>query len=125
MIKVIVTLVSSFVVLTAQVPKEAATSIAKFQQAVASGDLHSLASIAHFPIKSNEFPTIKNQVELKRLFPKIFPSQRRAGLIGQAPVAQLKGFVSVFSKQENDPIQFVFQRFGKEYLWCSIDNVNE
>ena len=112
-------------VLTAQVPKEAAAAVDKFQRAVASGDLHSLASIAHFPIKSNEFPTIKNQAELKRLLPKIFPPERRAGLIGQAPVAQSKGFVSVFSKQENDPIQFVFQRFGQEYLWCSIDNVNE
>jgi hypothetical protein len=125
MIRAIAIWAVSFALLSAQVPPKAAEAITRFQQAVASEDLDSLAAVAHFPIKSNEFPTIKNPAELKKFFPKIFPPNRKAGLVGQAPVAQLKGFVSVFSKQEDDPIQFLFQRYGKEYLWCSIDNVNE
>ena len=125
MIKAIVMLFAFCTVLVAQVPREAAEAVAKFQQAIVSGDVHLLASIAHFPIRSNEFPTINNEAELKKLLPKIFPPDRKTGLVGQVPVARPKGFVSVFSKQENDPIQFLFQQFGKVYLWCSIDNVNE
>jgi len=123
--KVIAALATSFLVLTAQVPKEAAEAVIRFQKAVASGDVQLLSEIAHFPIRSNEFPTIRNPKELKTLFPKIFPPDRKSGLQGQIPSAGIKGFVFVFAKDEDDPIRFVFQRYGKVYLWRSIDNINE
>lgn len=125
MYKHLIALAAPCLVLSAGVPKEASEAVLTFQQAVASGDLQLLSSVAHFPIKSNEFPAIKNPAELKKRFAEVFPPKRKAGLQGQAPTALSKDAVSVFSKDESDPIQFIFQRYGKVYLWCSIDNVNE
>lgn len=125
MFKIALMLAFSSAVFSAPIPSDVSSSAAKFQQAVAAHDIEALASIAHFPIKSNMYPPIKNAQDLKKLFPQILPKERIGGLVGQSPADILKDTFTVSSADQEDPIQFIFKKFGKHYLWYYVDNINE
>ena len=108
-----------------EVPPALTKATSTFLAAVATGDVEKLASVSHFPIKSNEFKPVASKSELQNAFPIIFTKERKAGLVGQSPVLRTKGIYSLTSKDQNDPIQFLFKYFGNEFRFYLIDNINE
>ena len=108
-----------------QIPPPLSKATSTFLSAVATDDAVKLASVSRFPIKSNEFKTVRSIAELQNLFPAIFTKERKAGLAGQNPVLRSKGIYSISSKNQNDPIEFLFKKYGKEYKFFLIDNINE
>jgi hypothetical protein len=121
----VVVLLPAAVLLHAQEPDQVTKAIRQFTAAVASNDIDGLVTITRFPIKSNEFGLIRNKAELKRRYREIFPESRKQGLAGQKAVPLLNGIYAVSSKDQSDPIQFLFKKIGTKYLFYSIDNVNE
>lgn len=115
------------VVLTLQAqPTNQVKAVARhFQASIASNDIDSLAAITRFPIESNEFGVIRDRADLKRRYREIFTEARRRGLAGQAVVPLLNGVNALSSRDQSDPIQFLFKRFGDRVLFYCIDNVNE
>jgi len=108
-----------------EIPPDMTKAASTFLEAVASNDGAKLATVSQFPIRSNEFKTIATTVELKNAFPVIFTKERKAGLIGQKPIPRTKGIYALSSKDQNDPIQFLFKKFGHEFKLYLIDNINE
>jgi hypothetical protein len=108
-----------------EVPPAMAKAASTFLAAVANDDAEKLATVTRFPIKSNEFKSIGSKAELQKAFSVIFPKARKAGLISQKPTLRTKGIYSISSKEQNDPIQFLFKQFGSEFQFYLIDNINE
>jgi hypothetical protein len=102
-----------------------AKAASTFLAAIATDDAGKLATVARFPIRSNEFKSISSKAELQKAFPTIFPKERKIGLVGQRPVLRSNGVYSISSKEQNDPIQFLFKKFGQEFRFYLIDNINE
>jgi len=108
-----------------EVPAALTKATSTFLSAIANNDVGKLATVSHFPIKSNNFRRVASKVELQKAFPIIFPKERKAGLLGQTPVLRSNGVYSLSSKEQNDPIQFLFKKFGNEFRFYLIDNINE
>ncbi len=108
-----------------EVPPAMAKAASTFLVAIATDDVKKLATIARFPIRSNEFRSVSSKTELQKAFPDIFPKNRKMGLVGQRPVLRSNGVYSISSKEQNDPIQFLFKKFGQEFRLYLIDNINE
>lgn len=108
-----------------ELPKSLHETVIAFHIAVRTGDPSKLSSISKFPLKSNEFGHIKDSKALCSIYPKIFTPERVRGLANQPPMLLLNGIYAVTSIDKDDPIQFLFKRFGNTYKLYSIDNVNE
>jgi len=108
-----------------EVPPALTKATSTFLAAIATDNIGKLATVSHFPIKSNEFRPVASKVELQKAFPIIFTKERKAGLVGQTPVFRSNGVYSLTSKEQNDPIQFLFKKFGNEFRFYLIDNINE
>lgn len=108
-------------------PKDRSVSavVSEFRHAIAHEDFNALAKVTRFPIKSNEFGNVKDINVLKSKFKSIFTKERLGGLVDQKPVPLLNGVYAITSKDNTDPIQFLFKKFDGEYKFYSIDNVNE
>jgi len=107
------------------VPPALSKATSTFLAAIAIDDVAKLATVSRFPIKSNEFKSIGSTAELQKAFPVIFTKERKAGLVGQKPVLRSNGVYCISSKDQNDPIQFLFKKFGQEFSLYLIDNINE
>lgn len=127
--KIIPTIVLSGMMLSLNASQPASrdinTTVSVFLKAIHNGDIKALVSVTRFPIESNEFGKIKNADELKSKFKLIFTKERRMGLIGQNPVKLKECIYSIGSRDESDPIQFLFKKIDEKYKLYSIDNVNE
>ena len=108
-----------------EVPLSLSKATTAFLAAIAADDVAQLAQVARFPIKSNEFKTINSKTELKKTYPAIFTKDRKAGLVGQKPQPRSNGVYSLSSKDQSDPIQFLFKKYNQEYRFYLIDNINE
>ncbi|MBI4912140.1 MAG: hypothetical protein HY823_05340 [Acidobacteria bacterium] len=109
-------------------PPEMARTWAAFQEALRQDSPESLARITRFPLRSNEFGTLKGPEALKGKYKAIFTAKRKKCLLAANPSREtLKRQVwfEAFCDNDRIPLRFIFEARGRAYAFVSIDNINE
>ena len=112
-----------------ELPREVSVQWAKYQAALKANDLHTLTSMAKFPVHCNEFAgDIKSAKEFARQYPVIFPEPtKRCFETSVLHPQKWKGAIhyEAWCDVGEYPIRFIFEQVGSKLYLTSIDNVNE
>lgn len=112
-----------------EIPREVSVQWAKYQGALKANDLHTLTSMAKFPIRCNEFKgDIKSAKQFEERYRLIFPEPtKRCFETSVLHVQKGKGrtYYEAWCDVGEYPIRFIFEQVGSKLCLTSIDNVNE
>jgi hypothetical protein len=112
-----------------ELPREVSVQWSKYQTALKANDLHSLTSMARFPVRCNEFKgDIKSAKDFARQYKVIFPeATKRCFETSVLHPQKWKGsiYYEAWCDVGEYPIRFIFEQVGSKLYLTSIDNVNE
>lgn len=111
----------------APLPPDLAAVWKDFQAALKADDPAALAKVTRFPLRSNEYGTLKDPAALRQRWPRIFPPAVRAAL-AKAPLERTEGAkdtFEAFSDAGGLPIRFIFTRSKAGWRLSHLDNINE
>jgi hypothetical protein len=112
-----------------ELPREVSVQWAKYQAALKANDLHTLTSMAKFPVHCNEFKgDIKSAKGFAEQYKVIFPeATKRCFETSVLHPQKLKGriYYEAWCDVGEYPIRFIFEQVGSKLCLTSIDNVNE
>lgn len=121
-------LMSVGIICSAGTPQQLNHTWVQFQEAVKKADVEAVATMVHFPLRSNDFGgTIKSTSVFKSKYKEIFSSF----VVGKITTVSLKkingykGFVADCSDPDGLALVFGFEKYGDKYLLSYIDNANE